>query len=118
MNGVITWIEIGKEIPALAKEQPADEVCHLSAGYFCLLREAGGRRKARHYLRAGVYETHAYRPMVFRFRKRLKQHEGAILRPTGRGSDPIFTPTIVLLLIALLLIALGAIVVWALSHWH
>jgi hypothetical protein len=56
--------------------------------------------------------------MVFRFRKRLKQHEGAILRPTGRGSDPIFTPTIVLLLIALLLIALGAIVVWALSHWH
>jgi hypothetical protein len=55
--------------------------------------------------------------MAFRFRRHLKQHEGAILRPTGRG-DPIITPAIVLLLIVLLLIALAAIVVWALSHWH
>jgi hypothetical protein len=56
--------------------------------------------------------------MAFRLRKRPELHKGAILRPTGRGNDPIFTPTIVLLLIVLFLIALAAIVAWALSHWH
>ncbi|HEX4201187.1 MAG TPA: hypothetical protein VHY59_06690 [Chthoniobacterales bacterium] len=56
--------------------------------------------------------------MAFRFRKRPKLHEGAIIRPTGRGSDPIITPTIVLLLIVLFLIAVAALVVWALSHGH
>jgi hypothetical protein len=47
------------------------------------------------------------------FRKRLKLHEGAILRPTGRGSNPIIAPALVLFFIAL-----AAIVVWALSHGH
>jgi hypothetical protein len=51
--------------------------------------------------------------MGFRFRKRLKLHEGAILRPTGRGSNPIIAPALVLFFIAL-----AAIVVWALSHGH
>ena len=56
--------------------------------------------------------------MAFRLHKRQELHKGAILRPTGRGSDPIVTPTIVLLLGVLFLIAVAAIVVWALSHWH
>jgi hypothetical protein len=56
--------------------------------------------------------------MAFRFRKRPKLHEGAILRPTGRGSDPIIKPAIVLFLTVLFLITLAAIVVWALSHGH
>jgi hypothetical protein len=81
------------------------------------LKRAAGR-KARPYLRAGVTRYMPIDLMAFRLRKRLELHKGAILRPTGRGNDPIFTPTIVLLLIVLFLIALAAIVAWALSHWH
>jgi hypothetical protein len=51
--------------------------------------------------------------MAFRLRKRPELHQGAILRPTGRGSNPLITPAIVLFFIEL-----AAIVVWALSTWH